>query len=196
MVTAAQENTAVHRVIELASHLFSSDSLKDSWVPWTESSLLCPLPAPQPATRLAVQSERTSNFSNSLSAWHGIIATSLCPLQPTLNFLVLLHVLQPCCRLMCPELYWPNQRPPSSSRPTDHPFLCFHSDCSTSPGHSHSFFGRSFNKRSFHTCYILSALLRSGGTTVKVVSRALAFMELKKSEQTYRCGEGATMGKS
>lgn len=30
MVTAAQENTAVHRVIELASHLFSSDSLKDS----------------------------------------------------------------------------------------------------------------------------------------------------------------------
>lgn len=72
---------------------------------------------------------------------------------------------------------------PIASGPTDHPFLRFHSDCLTSPGHFPSFFRHSFNKQLFHACYVLSALLRSGGTTVKVVSRALAFMELKKSEQ-------------
>lgn len=115
MITAAQENTAVHRVIELASHLFSS-VFERLWAPWTKSSLLCPLPTSQPSTWLAVQSERTGNFSSSPRAWHGIIATSLCPLQPTQNFLVLMSYSHAAglCAPSCADptnslrTYWPS----------------------------------------------------------------------------------------
>lgn len=103
---------------------------------WTETSLLNPHPTWQLFSKLTVSETIRGNqkFASLLNTWHRIIATSLCPLRPTLNFLVLIpaatllasgHPLvltQPKVSFIS-RIYWPSL----SLLPSDSP---------SSPGHS------------------------------------------------------------
>ena len=148
---------------------------------WTETSLLNPLPTWQLFSKLTVNQTIRGNqkFASLLNTWHRIIATSLCPLRPTLNFLVLIS----CSHAAG---FWTT----TCTDPTKG--LLHLQDLLTIPFFApilmappllatpSSFFRHSFNK------HILSTLLKNRDTTVKVVSGVSAFLELKKKRKVNR----------